>query len=151
MYTTPEGYLVIYDTPIARTGVMLYGPGETPIEPGPGGVVKIDRHPEDVFRPETMASFAGKPVVNEHPSENVTPENWNALAVGIVMNVRRGTGVEDDLLVADLQITNADAISAVRTGKREVSCGYDADYIQTGPGEGYQTEIVGNHLALVER
>lgn len=151
MYTTPEGYLVVYDTPIARTGIMHYGPGETPIEPGPDGIVKIDRHPEDVFRPESIASLVGKPIVNDHPDDDVNPENWNALAVGVVMNVRQGKGIEDNLLVADLQITNAQAISDVRSGKRELSCGYMADYIETGAGQAYQTNILYNHLAIVER
>lgn len=34
---------------------------------------------------------------------------------------------------------------------REVSCGYDADYEQLAVGRGRQMNIVGNHVALVER
>ena len=34
---------------------------------------------------------------------------------------------------------------------REVSCGYDADYEQTSPGKGKQSNIIGNHLALVDQ
>lgn len=151
MHRTQEGYLVIYDTAIARTGQMIYGPEETPIEAGPDGIVKIDRHPADVFHPDTINSFAGKPLVNEHPESDVNPANWNDLAVGIVMNPRRGEHTEDDLLLADVQVTNADAIADVLAGKRELSCGYDAEYVQTGPGQGYQTKIVGNHVALVAK
>jgi len=42
------------------------------------------------------------------------------------------------------------AIGLVKSGLREVSCGYEADYVQTEPGRGKQTNIIGNHLALVE-
>ena len=42
-------------------------------------------------------------------------------------------------------------IKLVKAGLREVSCGYEAEYEQTGDGEGIQTNIVGNHIALVEQ
>lgn len=148
---TPSGFLVCHDVPIARTGEMLYGAGEVPVEPGPDGIVRISRTPDEVFRPETIASFEGAAVTMDHPDDFVGPSNWNDLAVGTVMNVRRGTGIEDDLLLADLMITNQGAIDEVRAGLREVSCGYDAGYEQVGPGRGVQREIIGNHVALVER
>lgn len=151
MSLTPEGFLLCEDVPIARTGEQIYGPNETPLEVGDEGTVRVDREPEEVFRPETMASFEGKDVVDEHPEEGVTPDNWRDLTVGHVQNVHQGKGVEDDYLFADLIIKDPDAITAVRAGKREVSCGYDAQYEQTGPGRGRQYNIVGNHVALVER
>lgn len=144
---TPEGFLLCLDVPIARTGTMIYGPGESEIPVGPDGLTHIERNPDQVFRPETIASFNGKPVVNDHPEHGVTPANWNELAVGTVMNPRR----EGDLMIADLLITNPQAIFDIQEGKREVSCGYDTDYEETGPGRGVQTNIVGNHVALVER
>src|SRR6185503_11189172 len=117
--TTPEGFLLIENTPVARTGEMLYGPGETPVEVGPDGITKIDRSPEEVFRPETIASCSGKPVVNDHPSSDVNPDNWNELAVGVMMHPRRGTGTLDDTLMADLLITNRGAIDDIKSGKLE--------------------------------
>ena len=149
--TTPDGFLVCHDVPIARTGQQLYSDQEIPIEGGPDGLVRIDRAPDEVFRPETIASFEGKPVTVEHPNEFVTPENWQQLAVGIVQNVRRGSGSEDDLLIADLVITDAAAIKYVNEKLPEVSAGYEAAYEQTEPGRGVQRGIVGNHVALVER
>lgn len=156
---TPEGFLLCEATPIARTGEQVYGPGEiwhhkdgqlVPMEVGSDGVLMVNRAPEEVFRPETVASFEGKPVVNGHPAEDVHPDNWRELAVGHMMNVRRGAGADDDLLLADLLITNRAEIDAVRAGLREVSCGYDADYEGTGAGRARQYNIYGNHLALVE-
>ena len=148
---TPEGYLVCEGVPIARTGVQLYGPGEIPIEPSKSGEIRIDRPPEEVFRPETLASFEGKAVTVNHPEEFVTPENDRELRVGNVHNVRRGTGIEDDFIIADLVITDPGAIAYVNEELPEVSCGYDADYEQTEPGRGTQRNIIGNHVALVTR
>lgn len=149
-YRTPEGFLVCEAVPIARTGVMAYGPGEIPIDPGPDGIIRIERSEADVFDPKTIASFAGKPVTDDHPDEDVTPSNWSSLAKGEVHNPRRGDGIWSDCLVADLFIKDEDAIQIVLDGKVEVSCGYDADYEQTAPGRGRQHNIIGNHVALVE-
>lgn len=155
---TPEGYLLCERVPIARTGHMIYGAeelsdesGKPVITPSESGVIKIFRKPEEVFREETVASFNGKSVTNDHPEEGeVSPETWKELSCGVVMNVRQGTGDEDDLLFGDLLITDPQSIQDVEDGKREVSCGYSADYVETAKGEGYQKNIVGNHVALVE-
>ena len=149
--TTPEGFLVCHDVPIARTGTQLYTDDEVPIEPGPDGLVRIVRDDAEVFRPETLASFEGKPVTVNHPDEFVNPENWKNLTVGFVQNVRRGDGIFNDLLVADLVITDADGIEYVNRELPEVSCGYEADYEQTDPGYGRQQNIIGNHVALVDK
>ena len=149
--TTPEGFLICHDVPIARTGPQLYSSQEIPIEPGPDGLVRVERSPEEVFRDDTIASFEGKAVTVEHPNEFVNPDNWQQLAVGTVQNVRRGTGIEDDLLIADLVITDARAIEYVNKAMPEVSAGYEATYEQKEPGRGVQRDIVGNHVALVER
>jgi len=147
---TPEGFLVCQAVPIARTGEMDYDPADVPVEAAPGqDVVRVEREATEVFDPETMASFEGKPVTLGHPGEDVTPANWKDLAVGHAQDVRRGEGVQDDLLLADLVITDQAAIALVRGGLREVSCGYDAQYQQLGPGRGRQTAIMGNHIALV--
>lgn len=147
---TPEGYLLIKDVPIARTGVQIYGPNETPIEAGPDGIVKIDREADQVFRPATIASGEGKDIVDDHPPENLNPDNWREFTVGHVQNVRRGSGAQDDLTLGDLLIKDKNAIAAVRGGKRQVSVGYDAEYQATGPGRGRQYDIIINHVALVD-
>lgn len=147
---TPEGFLLCENVPIARTGTQLYSSEEIPVE-GIGGRVTVHRDPADVFRPETIASFEGKSVTLDHPDDWVAPGNWKELTHGVTQNVRRGENGQEDLLIADLLITDQAAITRVRGGLREVSCGYDADYEQTAPGVGYQRNIVGNHVALVER
>jgi len=146
LHETPEGYLLALGVPIGRTGEMEYGHGETPLEPGSDGVVRISREAEELFKPETIASFEGKPFTIRHPNEFVNSKNWKDLAKGTIKNVRR----KGDDLVADIQITDDFAISLVKNGMRQLSCGYEAEYIQTGKGTGLQKNIVGNHLALVE-
>lgn len=150
MHETPEGYLVCVGVSIARTGEMIYGQGETPLEVGADGKAIVQRNSEEVFRPETIASFEGKPVTITHPPDFVEPKNWAELTKGILQNIRRGTGIAENDLVADLLITDKEAISLVKKGLREVSCGYEAEYTQLGIGRGSQSKIIGNHLALVE-
>lgn len=150
---TPEGFLLCEDVPIARIGMQLYGEGEVPVPADIEGHIQVDRHPEDVFRAETIASFNGKPVVNGHPLEDVAPHNWRELAVGTVQNPRR----QGDYILAELVIYTKEEIEAVNNGLREVSCGYDADYVQLAgedggliAGRAKQVNIMGNHVALVE-
>lgn len=150
---TPEGFLLCQDVPLARTGEMLYGPGETPLKVGDAGYLICERTEDQVFRPEFLASFEGKPVVNDHPRDpnGVHPGNWRVLAVGTVINPRRGTGDLLNFIVADLLITDAEAIRCVmEDDKREVSAGYEAEYEQLKPGRGRQYDMIANHVALVK-
>jgi len=153
---TPEGFLMIYDCVLARTGEQKYAPEEIggKIEPNSDGYVVIDRPEEEVFREDTINSFSGKSLTVGHPQNSdpylVNPKNWNELTVGIVLNPRRGKGAFRDFLMGDVLVTEENTIVLVLSNKiRELSCGYLCDYKRTGPGRGYQQNIVGNHLALV--
>jgi hypothetical protein len=148
---TPEGYLLCENVPLARTGVMTYGPGETPIKPKSGSkIVLIHRRPEEVFAPSTLASYQGKPFTDDHPEDDVTPDTWAKLAKGIILNPRRGTGDDDDCVLGDILVTDPETIKGIRDNEKvEVSVGYDADYQEIGPGEGYQNNIIVNHTAWV--
>jgi len=148
---TPEGFLLCEGVAIARTGTQVYHKSELPLDAGPDGNITVVRTPEEVFSPTAMASFEGKPVTMDHPDEFVNPKNWKKVEVGTVHNVRRGEGIEDDYLIADLLIKDADAIEHVNRRKPEISCGYSSEYDQTVPGRAKQTDIVGNHVALVDR
>jgi len=147
---TPEGFLLCKNVPIARTGMMIYGPDETPVKGGPDGITRIFRDDKEVFRPETIASGNGKSVCDTHPEDDVLPATWKELTIGTMFNVRRGEGNEDDLLLADLLITDAVGIALVEAGKAEVSLGYDADYVEVEPGIGRQENIYINHVAVVD-
>jgi len=148
---TPEGYLLCRDVALARTGTLLYGDGEIPVEPDNTGLIVVTRGDDDLFRPETMASAEGKPITNDHPDDWVKPENWKELCCGVGQNIRRGEGLEDNLLIGDLLVTDKQAIEDVMNGKVEISLGYDTDYLQLEKGKATQSNIVINHIALVEK
>lgn len=150
MHRTPEGYLLCMDVPIAHCNEMEYAEGETPLEVGPNGTITISRARDEIFSAETIASFEGKPLTIKHPEDFVGPDNWKELAKGHMTNVRQGKGDQADDLLTDILITDAATILLVEEGLRGLSCGYEAEYIQTGKGKGLQKNIVGNHLALVE-
>ena len=145
---TPEGFLACESVAIARVGELQYAKGETPIDAGADGIVRVTRSADVLFEKDCLASFEGKPVTLDHPPDFVTPETFQEYAVGSVQNVR-GDG---DKILADLLIMDAAAIEAVEKKKfRELSCGYEADYEQVAQGRGVQTKILGNHVALVSR
>jgi uncharacterized protein len=149
---TPEKFLLCRDVAIARCGELLYVEGELPGLDYKAGLLRVQREPEDIFTEQSIASFAGKPVIVTHQGGEVTPENWKELAVGTVLNPRRGEGARSDELLADLLISDAGAIELVmRTTRHEVSAGYEAEYEQLGPGKARQFDIIGNHVALVEQ
>lgn len=151
-YKTPEGFLFCEDVPIARIGEMIYGPGEVPIQVSPmDNMIRVSRDAQALFKLETLLSFQGKDITNDHPPDDVVPANWKSHTVGHIMNPRQGEGQDSDVLLADFMIKDPQAIADVLAGKVEVSCGYDAEYHQTEPGVGYQSNIIGNHVALVER
>lgn len=145
---TAEGYLICRSVPIARTGDQQYTAREVMQDGDPGQTVIVHRRPEDVFAEETIASFEGKPVTDDHPPENVQAENFASYARGHVQNVRRA----GDNLVGDVYITDAKLASDVKHRvKREISCGYQCDLVPDGAGGYYQTNIRGNHVAVVLR
>lgn len=153
-YLQADGSLLCKDVPIARTGTQVYLPEEIDLEPDSSGTVTVWRNEDEVFSPETMASFEGVAVTLEHPEGDdgeivfVNPSNFAELAYGHIQNVRRGTGGKSDLLIADVFIKRQEAIDAIQAGSTEVSCGYDAKYKQLAPGKGKQYQITGNHLAV---
>lgn len=151
---TPEGYLLCLGVPIARTGEQEYFKQEfedLDIEAGDDGKIIIERPEEEVFSPKAMASFEGKSFTVQHPEEFVDPKNWKELTVGVASSIRRGLGDLKDDLLADILVTDQSAISLVLDGMREISCGYECDYVEIGKGRGRQTNIVGNHVALVDQ
>ena len=130
---------------------MEYQEGEVPLSADSNGVVRVYREESEVFRVETISSVNGKPLVNDHPPLDVTPESWSRLTHGILLNARRGEGEDSDLLLADILVTTPQMIRLIREeGKIELSCGYDADYEQISEGQGRQKNIVVNHVALVD-
>lgn len=147
---TPEGFLICKDVPIARTGVQQYRGCEFGAPVG-DAVYDVKRPEAEVFDRAAVASFEGKPVCDEHPDEDVTPDNYGRYMKGVCRDVRRGDGDLGNCLVADLVIYDADLIHKIEAGKREISCGYDCLWNPTSDSSYDQLEIRGNHVAVVDR
>ena len=147
---TPEGFLICKDVPIARTGTQQYRGCEFG-GPVADGIYNVQRPEAEVFDRAAVASFEGKPVCDEHPVEDVTPDNYGRYMKGVCRDVRRGDGDLSNFLVADLVIYDADLINKIEAGKREISCGYDCLWNPTSDSSYDQLEIRGNHVAVVDR
>jgi hypothetical protein len=115
--------------------------------------VRIYRPENEVFAPDSLRSYAHKPVTNDHPKEAVTAENWRKYAIGHTADeiLRDGGFIRIPIMISD-----GDAIKDVDDGKVELSLGYTMDLDMT-PGEtedgepydGVMRKIRANHLALV--
>ena len=145
---TPEGYLRVWAS-IARTGIQHYTDAD-------GSIRKEFRPESEVASPESLASFAGKAITMEHPPALLDSENTKDYQIGF-------TGSEivydNGFVRAVMTVTDRDVIKRIMHGDvREVSAGYRVNYDPT-PGvtdsgehyNGIQTEISGNHVAIVRR
>lgn len=149
MVETPEGYLICRDVKIGRTGSMQYLGRELPdaFREGSDDLCTVKRLPDELFSKDTIASFEGKPVTNTHPADNINVQTVGFQGCGHIQNVHE----DGKYLVADLYITDAALINEVKEGlKREVSCGYDCEWVKTSDHQYEQREIVGNHVAVVK-
>ncbi len=149
---TGEGFLICRNVPIARTGEQEYLGREI----GLTGLdcdrlITVRRPPEEVFSDAALASFEGKPATNDHPPNLIGPEDVAVYEKGHAQNIRRGSGEWADYVLADLHIHDRELIDAIQTGKREISCGYECEYVKNEDGTYSQKNIRGNHVAVVER
>lgn len=151
-YIDNSGYLICKDAILARTGSQQYRKNELFLDSDDNSIIEVDRSEEEVFSPETLASFENKPVTVEHPGEDVNPENYKDYSVGFVRDVHRGkTEAGEDVILGTLVITDQDTIENIQKGIRtELSCGYDCDISDDANGNYAQCHIRGNHVALCE-
>ncbi|WGM31489.1 DUF2213 domain-containing protein [Brevundimonas sp. NIBR11] len=155
---TRDGYLVA-DAKIARTGIQIYSGKEVDPENKQGyrdrAVVRVFRPESEVFSTDALASFAHRPVTNDHPAEAVSAANWRDHSVGMTGNEIARDG---DYIRVPMVVMDSAAVAAWKDGKRELSCGYESKIVfdagTTPDGQAYdaiQTNIRGNHLAIVAR
>jgi hypothetical protein len=171
---TPEGYLICRDVNICRSGFQEYRGNELSRFPGyehswnldPGQTYKVYRPKEEVLNPDTMASFEGKTVVNEHPDgDAVYIDNDGELNCGHIQGVHRGPDLppSEDLpegavtLQGDLHVKDPELVEKIwpagdpENGVRDISCGYSLRLKRLADGTLVMTHIRGNHVAVVEK
>ena len=142
--------MICKNVPIARTGAQDYLASELGLEGiPPDQMVPVYRSEGEVFSAAALASFEGKPLTDDHPSNNVSPDNVCRLLKGVCKDVRRGQGEDADKVVADLVAYDPVIINEIMGGKRGISCGYDCDYEFDAEGRIQQKNIRGNHVAVV--
>lgn len=153
--TTPQGFLRVDGYP-ARTGIYEYRRAD--------GTVQLELRPhEEVFHPDSLASYDAAPVTIEHPVDGeVNADNVRRHEVGSVAGAARADG---DAVAAELVVKDAKAIKLVRAGKQELSPGskiqldetpgndprYATPKNPTGRYDAVQRKIRVNHLAIVDR
>ena len=151
-YKTPEGYLICVDAIIARTGKQEYKESELFTDLDSDNIIEVNRPYNEVFSPETISSFENKPLCNEHPDSDVTTENYKELSVGYIRDIHKGTIDNQDVLMANIIVTDPEVINEIETNQKvELSCGYDCQILKDNNGNYYQHQIRGNHLALCDR
>lgn len=149
-----NGYLAVPGR-VARTGVQQYTAQELGLtDRPPNELVNVYRPPEEVFKPESLASYDNCDITLQHPDDFVDSKTYKSVSVGHATSPGRRFG---DFVVVDLLIKDQAAIDAINAGTAELSAGYSAEYIrQQGiapcgtPHEFIQTEILVNHTALCD-
>src|SRR5690554_4441216 len=152
---TGEGYLVA-TAKVARTGVQEYYAaelGDVAAQAGfkPDDIVRVYRHPDQVFAQDTLNSITRVPVTIDHPQESVNAENWSQYAVGEVGDAFTKDG---EWIVVNPMIKDSKGIEAAKTTHKEISMGYNANIVKARDGidaDFEMTDIRMNHLALVPR
>lgn len=143
---TNEGFLRA-PVKMSRVGVMDYGHA------------KKVKTPENLFSTDTIDSFRGMPITNEHPQEDgsyvyVDGSNYSKYAKGTISEPER----DGKFLKGVATVWDPDLIKEIQSGdKVEVSMGYGRDDEYTPgefDGESYdavQKNITGNHLAFTTK
>lgn len=141
-YFTPEGFLM--DKPIVTScGIFEYS--------NPDGSIRRElRLPEDVFAPESLKSYRGKPVIITHDAGLIDKDNVADNQIGTILSEGERSG---DNVRAEIIIHDTDEMK--ECGMKELSLGYNLDLDET-PGEwngqrydAVQKNIRINHLAIV--
>jgi hypothetical protein len=169
-FETPgEGYRIYKNVPIARTGSQQYLGREIKKNPGykpewgiaDDEIVTVYRPIEEVTAPETLASFEGKSVLDEHPADPQilvdALDEYEGVSKGHGQNVRIGEKITEGEfagetpLLADLHVKHPDLNVKVDSGVRDVSCGYTFRLGKDEAGRYIMTQIRGNHIAIVPK
>ena len=147
---TDEGYLYA-NVRTARTGVQSYLGAEMGRPDLP--LVNVYRDEAEVFRKASLNTFALLPVTDDHPADLVSSDTAKAVSVGTTNEEVLRDG---EFLKIGIKITDAATVQKVVAGKRELSVGYTSEIIwgdgiapDGTPYQARQTNIVGNHIAIV--
>ena len=137
---------------INRTGIQVYSGRELGLDEWGDKPVRLWRPPEEVAK--AVKTFEAVTLTDDHPPRGVDAVNWHLLAKGDV----RDCAMEGEFTAATVIVRDQEQIEVVQGGKAELSCGYEFNLDMTSgttpegePYDGIQRDIVGNHVAIVDR
>jgi hypothetical protein len=162
-----SGFIICSNVPICRSGFQEYLGAElikhadydAAWNLDPEETYKVYRPKSEVSSPETIASFEGKPVVDNHPPSWLVPGSILSLddaaeyARGHAQRLHIGDEVDDGeiSIAADLHIIDRELADKIFIqGIRDISCGY-IFHLRMVDGRLEMFEIRGNHVAVVPK
>lgn len=155
-----NGWPEFKDNPISKAGIFEYYGRNIDASLEPDKLYRVLRAPEELSRPETIESFKLVPWIDEHVmlgpdgSGMEAPENKGIEGV-IGENVYYDAS--SGYLRANIKVFSNNMQELHQAGKRELSAGYRCKYKKIAgvwngqPYDVIQTDIRGNHLALVKQ
>jgi hypothetical protein len=150
---TRDGYFVADALVGKANNIQEYSAAELGItDRKPSDTIRVFRPEDEVFAKDALATLAHRPITIDHPSENVTAENWRKLAVG---DVGGEIARDGEFIKVPLKVMDAGAVDAIQTDHREFSLGYAAtlDFVdgeyQSQPYDAVMRNFRYNHLAAV--
>jgi len=153
LYKTREGYYK-GSARVTRTGVLVYRQKD-------GKPLRILRHPDDVFKQDSLQTLKMIPATNDHPIVQdssvllLDAKTAKKFSIGFT-----GEDVKADgqYVTVSLCITDSEGIEAIKEdGKVELSCGYESTLedvpgiYNTVPYDARQVDIVYNHVAVLNK
>lgn len=105
--------------------------------------------PSSSLTDEAANSFIGLPLTNEHPLDNsnhVNESNYAQTTKGSVFNA----WVKDNAIWGEFLIGDKGLLKDIESGKTKLSAGYSYVPIPGDDGTTFETEIIGNHVAVVD-
>ena len=139
-------------------GTLTKAPAVFPYRQPDGTILREFRPADHVMSRRNLDSISGAVVTNDHPSVRVTARNVRRFQVG---HGGSSPHVDADKLDSSLVVTDTDTIDDMKSGKLDISLGYDCDLVmqsgvytddagQRHPYDAIQKNHETNHIAIVK-
>jgi hypothetical protein len=151
-----NGYVTFPDTPLSKPGVFPYLGREIGPELEPDRIYNVYRPESELNSAETIESFKLSPWFPRH--EMAGDEFTSAEEIGVQGTTGQDVRYIDGMgLVATVKTFGTRLKAAIRSGMRELSCGFRCswDVVSGTTPDGVKYDVIqrnirGNHLASVE-
>ena len=148
LFEDETGFLYCKNSILGHTGTQKYLGKEIGLKDEEAEkVIEMVRDEDSVFDKVSMSSFEGKPITLFHPKGKVNSSNYKKFIIGSIKDVKR----DNDNLSSNIVIYDEYTIGKIKKGElKDLSLGYRAKVVQMADGRYKQTDIIINHLAIVE-